>query len=466
MIGAELSPIGEGVDAYLGEDDEEVLAMIPWQAEFVADTCHRYIGVIAGLGAGKTRGAVYWCIALGISNPGCAGAFCEPTYNMVEDIAIPMFEEVFDEWGLEEGVDYEVKRRPPQSMTVRLDDVQFKILFRSTENPRRLVGLNLAWVLMDEADDHEEEAAKILATRIRAPKAKRKQMGFVGTPENLGGWVQQWLEIDPLKGPNGEPYTRLIRAKTTDNPFLDEDYVEVNLGHLSPLERKMYVDGEWIARGGRVYTCYLFGPTAEIQGFTHEKRCDRPAMGQQTMACDFGQGCMAWFMGRVTGDVLHFHGEQVLERVNSVTAAPMAAQWWQTFFREQTGEHLSTYEAASRVNVYCDPAGSDFFGKTDVALLRKEGFKVFHRTEHPDIPDRVNSVEVKLHRREMFIDPRCQYLVSCFREHDYDLKTGKPRKAKPRDGKKGRDHGCDAAGYQVEFLWRAAALRGNAYHYN
>jgi PBSX family phage terminase large subunit len=451
MHGAE--DIGASPRFLPADPSVKVAAILKHQAEFVAETDAHYLALCSGLGGGKTRAAVYKTLALGCANPGLPGLFVEPVYAMVQDVAIEMFLEVFDEWGMEEGRDYVLHRRPPQKLDVTINDVTFSIWFRSSDQPRRLVGANVAWAVIDEADDHKEEAVKALAGRVRHPKAKQHQFVAVGTPETMGGWFQEWFETNP------KPRTKLIRAKTTDNPFLPADYVDIQLGHLSDDERRRYVNGEFVAPGGRVYTCY--------DPAVHERQCDYPANADtQIMACDFGKGCMAWMFGKRDGDVLHFHGEQVLEGADSLVAVKKARAWWRDFFATHHDMDLSEEEAAGMVQVYCDPAGSDFFGKTDVNILKEAGFYVYHRKQHPRIRDRVNSVQVKLDKRELFIDDEaCPYLAKCFRSHSYDPKTGLPTKAKPREGKKGLDHGVDAVGYAVEYLFRAATLRGNTYHY-
>lgn len=437
---------------YLDRHDVHVEALLPAQAEVMSDLSSRFLAFCGGLGSGKTHVAVEKTLQLGCENPGLPGIFVEPTYSMIEDVAIPMFLEVFDRWGLEEGTDYTLRRRPPQKMIVRLNDCEFEIRFRSSDNPRTLVGGNVAWVIIDEADDHKEEAAVALAGRVRHPKAKALQFVAVGTPETMGGWFQRWFETEPKKK------TRLVRARTTDNHFLPDDYVELNLGHLSDDEKRRYINGEFVAPGGRVYTCYDYK--------IHEKVCDSPAVGQPVMACDFGKGCMAWIMGTVNGDYVHFHGEQILEGADTFVATEKAVKWWQEFFMQHHGIALEGEEAARQVHVYCDPAGGKFFGKTDIGILAHAGFNTYHRTTHPRIRDRLNSVQEKLKKSELFVDPDgCPYLVKCFRGHSYDPRTGEPHKAKPREGKKGLDHGVDAVGYLIEYEWRAATLRGNSYHY-
>lgn len=437
---------------YLDEHDVHVAAILPPQAELVADDEHRFLGFVAGLGSGKTRAAVYKALQLGAANPGLPGLFVEPVYAMVEDVAIAMFLEVFDEWGMEEDRDYVLHRRPPQSLDVRLNDVEFSILFRSSDNPRRLVGSNVAWCILDEADDHKEASAKALAARVRHPKANLRQFVAVGTPESMGGWFQRWFETEP------KPKTRLIRASTLQNHFLPADYVELNLGHLSDDERRRYVEGEFVAPGGRVYTCY--------DHRLHEQPCTDPRRGEPVMACDFGAGCMAWIMGTQIDERVHFHGEQVLESADTIIASKKAAQWWSDWFLRFHNVEMTPFEAASQVSVYCDPAGGKTFGKTDVSIMREQGFNVYHRKFHPRIRDRINSVQKKLDAGELFVDPDgCPYLIKCFRGHSYDPNTGMPTKARPREGKAGLDHGVDAVGYLIEYLWRAAATRGNSYHY-
>lgn len=434
------------------EEGERVAARLPCQKEALADLEHRFLGVVGGLGSGKSRCAFYKALQLGCLNPGLPGLFVEPTYALIEDVAIRGFLELFDEWGMEDGFDYELHRRPHPRFVVRLNDCEFEILFRSSENPRSLVGFNVAWTVVDEAADHTESAALQACARARHPKAKQVQIVFVGTPEVLGGYFYDWFEGVPRKG------SRLIRARTTDNHLLPEDYIELNLGHLSERDRKRYIDGEFVVPGGRVYTCY--------DPAIHEIPCEQPGVGRQVMACDFGFGCMAWLMGRVTGETVHYHSEQVLEGVGMQAALDRALAWWQSFFLRERGQQLSQREAAGLVDVYADPSGTDRYRNTYVTMLEEAGFTVHHRPHHPDIWDRVNSVEVKLHKKELFIDPDgCPIACRNMQQQIIDPNKGKPKKARPREGIKGHDHTNDGIGYHVEFEWRAAQLRGNSYTY-
>lgn len=428
-------------------------SILPAQLELVQDTTSAFIGYLAGLGSGKTRGAVLKALALGSLNPGVPGIFVEPVYSMVEDVAAAMFFEVFDEFGWREGREYRYSKRPPQWMDINLDTGKFRVLFRSSDNPRRMVAINAGWAIVDEADDHDETTMKNLAGRVRHPKAKVRQFVAVGTPENMGGWFQRWFETEP------KPNTRLIRARTTDNHFLPEQYVQQHLAHFDDVDRQKYLEGLFVARAGRVYTAF--------RSDVHLMECESPGAGEQVMTCDFGLGCMAWVFGNVVDETVHYHGEQILENVHTIDAIDMSRKWWADFFERHEGRRPSEDVAASRVTVYCDPAGGEFFGASDIRLLDQAGYRVLHHTRHAPIKDRVNAVQVKLNKRELFVDPDgCPLLANALQNHTYDEKTGKPRKYHTRDGRRGLDHPVDSIGYHIEYAWPAATPRGNLYQWS
>jgi signal recognition particle subunit SEC65 len=440
------------------EPGEVVVPVLRHQRELIEDqTPDATLGLVSGYGAGKTRGAVLKALALGAANPGLPGMFVEPTYGMVEDVAIPEFVEVFDEWGFIEGTDWILNKRT-HNLRVFADSGDFTIRFRSSENPRRLVGSNVAWAVLDEAEDHKEEAAKNVQSRIRHKRAPVRQFVAVGTPEGLGGWFHRWFETEPQEG------ARLIRASTLDNHFLPggaQSYVDKRLGHLSEVERQRYVNGEFVALGGRVYT--QFSPDV------HLAHCVDPGAGEQVIAADFGRGCMAWLFARVVDDTeVHVHGEQVLENVDTWEAGERARRWWRDFFERRDGTTYTEMEAATEVTIYCDPAGSEAMkgSASDVRILRELGFNVRHRPKHPRIKDRVNSVQVKLKRRELFVDDeKAPITARNLAQQAYDVR-GMPEKGRPRDGAKGKDHTNDALGYLIEYRWRAGLSGGNAYKYH
>src|SRR3972149_5781370 len=73
--------------------------LLPAQKELVKSES-RLVAFVGGFGSGKTRGAVYKSVVLGLKNAPCLGIFVEPTYTMVRDVAVRSFQEILNEMGL------------------------------------------------------------------------------------------------------------------------------------------------------------------------------------------------------------------------------------------------------------------------------------------------------------------------------------------------------------------------------
>lgn len=440
-------PLSQAAQRFLPHSPEErVAVLLPHQAQLLASNKPKS-AFVSGWGGGKTRGEVWNALRLGCRNPGLPGLFVAPTYSLIEDSILREFEALFVELGMKEGEDFDMRRRAPPSIKVRLNDVEFEILFRSTDNPASLIALTMAWAIIDEAAFIRDEMIDATCARVRHPHTRFSHISLSSTPEAMTGRFFEWAE-------NPGDDIDVIRARTTDNYLLPKGFVENNLAHLSEQDRERYINGEFITPGGRVYTCYA--PE------THEVKCEDPGDGQPVMTCDFGYGCMPWIYGTVRGGQhVHYFGEQVLEGDNPYDAIVQARSHWKRFFKRYHGVDLSLEEAAANVDVYADPAGGKEYGKSDIRLLEEHGFRVHHRRRHPPVRDRVNALQMKLHRREVLVDPEgCPYLSKCFRHHAYDPRTGFPKKHRAREGKKGLDHGVDAAGYHVEYEWPAGGRSG------
>lgn len=214
--------------------------LLPAQKELVKSESP-IVCFVGGYGSGKTRGAVYKSIALGIRNAPCLGIFVEPTYTMVRDVAVRSFEEILNEMGMP----FKFHRT---DHIMRVADT-FDILFRSGDQPERIVGINAGWGVIDEPAIQDEAVAKTILSRLRDPRAKLFQLALTGTPEGFN-WFYDWCH---KKKADGSPASHLIRAKTTDNPFLPPSYVEALKAKYTEEEVSAYINGEFVRFEGGWY---------------------------------------------------------------------------------------------------------------------------------------------------------------------------------------------------------------------
>lgn len=417
-----------------------VVGLLPHQADFLDDVTNRRLGMVGGVGCGKTHAVAFKALQLADINWPHVGAVIEPTYVMMREVLMPTFHEVLSGWGIE----YNHNKRDSY-LEAFYNGREHTILLKNSTNYLRLAGLNLAWAIFDEAEQHPEEAAKQVAARIRV-KAPHLQFCAVGTPEGVGGWFHRWFELERQES------TNLIRAKTTDNHHLPADFIKINLGHYSEQEIRRYVNGEFVAMQGVVYT--QFSRDVHVRPYTSWQQ------GEYALFCDFGGRIQAWGLAEIIGGkVVHVCSEQVLENTDTISAGRQAKRWLAETLSDFMGEAIDEDSATQLVTVYCDPAGGELYksSASDVRILQDMGFRVLHRPRHPRVKDRVNAVQHKLAERELYFDEdTAPYITRCVSNQIYDETTGAPKKWRPRDGARGLDHGVDALGYLVEYEWPAA----------
>ena len=418
----------------------------------------------AGLGAGKTKLVVMLALYLGELNAPVPGMVVEPTIPMLRDILVPEFREYFERIGIPEDRGYTSARRSPpcyrylkqeKNFEVHLGDgVSFEIRLRSAHDPENLSGGNLAYVILDEAGFMKMDAFKRTMPRTRHPAAKRRMFVATGTPEGLGPFYH-FAEAHPKDG------THLIRASTRANIFLPDGpdaYIEQELGHFSERDREQYVDGRFIARGGRVYDA--------LDEERHFRPVRDPLAGELALAFDFGTmtgyaALCSIVTDRSGQEVLRVFGEVVARRSGTHRLVEGVKAKLRDLFRERVGASKWEDIAERIVGAYTD---SSPWQRSDRHLVARDlDVPVIKRKRNPGIMDRVYSLNELPKRDRLVVDEeQCPYLARCLKQQGYDPRTGLPEKSHDDgEGPPGLDHAPDALGYLASHRWPVLAPRGN-----
>lgn len=428
---------------------------LPAQMQFVGDRRSRFVGYVGGYGTGKTEASVLKAFDLGIVNHPWPGMIIEPTFDQLLNVWLESARNILDRWRVPEH--HRRLDRKQNNLFVRLNGKWVEIRLRSADREDKLAGHNLGHAIVDEGDFVKERVARQVKMRVgRSKRIPCPQLCVTGTPERQGGYFQRWFETAPLKG------SRLIRSSTDDNHFLPPGYYDDNMSHLSEQEQRQYKDGYWVSFSGRVYTHW----SAE----RHVTRRDLPEHGEWVMACDFGWGVSAWFLGHVDDrGQIHFFDEIIGEKTSTLEMTQVAAERWAQHFARMWDHAVTPEEAARRVVAIGDPNGGDGMRRSssDAGFLKLAGFLWRARETHIEIRDRVNAVQRTLARGKVTFDPQgCAYAIKCLEQHDYDPKTGKPRKGHPTDGLRDLSHACDAVGYLIEWYHPTRLTGGNVLKYH
>ena len=352
----------------------------------------------------------------------CDIAYYLPTYPLVEDIAFRRFPDLCER----KGWAYKLNR---SSAFIEFPNAG-RIVFRTMENPDRIVGYEVAHSICDELDTLPIERARNVWNKVIARNRQKCGMGntvaVATTPEGFRFVYERWVK-------NVAPGYVLFRAKTMDNAAnLPDGYID-NLRNSYPSQLlAAYLDGEFVnLTAGSVYAEFDRVMNASTETIREKETLH--------IGLDFNVSHMAAVVHVLRGDDPH-----AVEEITEVFDTPAMAK----IIKERYRDH------GHSIMVYPDASGggrrSNNASESDLAILKQHGFQVCNNPANPAVKDRVLSVNRMLHnegvRRYRINSERCPSLVESLENQAYD-KNGEPAK----DG--GLDHIIDAAGYMISYRY-------------
>ena len=212
-----------------------------------------YPALVCGFGAGKSEALVMKALKQLFEIPDCYIAIYEPTVDLIKRIMYPRFEEILGNTGL-------IYKLNKSEGILTINNVG-TIIFRSLENPSRIIGYEVHNSHVDELDTLDEEKAEeawmkiISRNRKRIPDGSKNTVSVYTTPEGYRFVYKRWkkkLEEDLAK--KGSSDYELIRGSTYDNPFLPPEYIETLENSYPSQLIKAYLNGEFVnLESGQVY---------------------------------------------------------------------------------------------------------------------------------------------------------------------------------------------------------------------
>ena len=391
--------------------------LLPHQTAFCDDIEHRKLGLVCGFGAGKTHALVSKAIILGSMNVGFVSALFEPTAPMLRDILQRTMNDLLDQW----EIPFTYRASPLPEYTLHFAEGNHTILLRTMLPYQRLRGQNLCAVGFDEADTvntYDAEQATIMAlARLRSGNVQ--QLYAATTPEGYG-WAFQTFEK------NAGEDTGLIRARTADNPYLPDGFIDSLMANYPPQLIKAYLEG--------IFTNLTTG--AVYDRFNRDKHVKEPeAYNDEPLriGIDFNISNMSAVIGVRDGNKL-----VIIDEISGAHDTDALAQEIQRRYPNR------------RIYIYPDCSGgnrSTNASRTDISILEGYGFSNQSPKANPPIKDRVASVQALLENAKgeirLEIAPKCIRLIECLELQSYDEKTGDP------DKQNGYDHMNDSLGYVI-----------------
>ena len=394
--------------------------LLPHQQKFCEDIDHRKLALVCGFGAGKTYALVSKSIILASMNVGCISAIFEPTAPMLRDILMRTMNELLELW----EIPFTFRASPLPEYQLQFKEGVHTILLRTILTYQRLRGQNLCAVGFDEADTvnkrDAEQAMNMALARLRSGDVQ--QFYATTTPEGHS-WAFDTFEK------NAKEDTRLIKAKTSDNPYLPEGFIDSLLENYPPQLIQAYLNGNFCnLTTGQVYD--------KFDRNIHVLETD-PVINEHEpirVGIDFNIGNMNAVIGIATANKFIVIDEIAKSHDTDSLAKEIKAKY-----------------PFNKIYVYPDASGgnrSTNASKTDIQILESYGFLNQSALSNPAIRDRVNSVQGMFlngkGESKMMISKKAIRLIECLELQSYNDK-GEP------DKDSGYDHMNDALGY---ITWR------------
>lgn len=409
------------------------------QFQFVMSPA-KFPAMVAGYGAGKTEGGIFRALKFKLAYPKQCVGYYLPTYALIKSIAYPRFEEIL----AERGFFYLLNKTDHELNIVGAG----KIIFRSMEEPERMVGYEHADAIVDELDTLKTDKAadvwrKIVArNRQKKPDGSVNTIGVATTPEGFRFVYEKWKKA-PLKG------SQIIKASTVSNAAnLPADYIDTLRDTYPDAMLEAYIEGEFVnMTQGSVYPDFDRVLNASPLGVGIKP-------GETLhIGIDFNVGHMAAVVHILRDGEVHAVDEFV-----DYLDTPALIVAIQNRYRT---EEMKSSGRAHRIIAYPDASGknrkSNNAAASDIAQLKQARFLVLAKPANPFVKDRVAAFNKMIHKAgkrlyKINID-NCPHLVEGLEKQAYD-KNGEPDKTS------GIDHVIDAPGYFIAY--RFPIIHGKA----
>lgn len=382
---------------------------LPHQAAFINSTA-KHTALIGGFGSGKSHCGVDKTIIKKLMLPNVNCAYYLPTYGLIQDVAIPKFTAQLISY----GIDFTINR----SDNV-IKSKYGSILLRNMSDPERIIGYEVGYSLIDETDilskDKMADVFMKIIGRNRSvlPSGIINQTDVVGTPEGF-----KWLYDFFVK--NASPNKSVIKAKTFENPFLPEGYIDTLKETYTEAQITAYLNGDFVnLNSASVYTSYN----------RKAHRTDALPLPNEKLyvGMDFNVTNM--------NAVIHVKRNGKLYAVGEIHGG---------YDTQTTSDYLKENYKGHSFIINPDASGNarSTSGSSDFSILRTNGFYIDAPKKNPNVQERVNSVNLAFQQDKYYVnDKTCPNYAEALENQAY--KNGVP------DKQSGFDHITEAGGYCV-----------------
>ena len=395
------------------------------QEDFVFSEA-QFPAFVGGFGAGKSEALITRLLMQKMAHPKLDVGYFAPTFDLVRLIGFNRFEEKLEQW----GVPYKLNKSEKQLYL----GTGGSVIFRTLDNPDRIVGFEIADAGIDELDTLKQEHAtnawnKVIARcRQKKPGRAINTCSVATTPEGFRFAYERWEK-------KRAPEYALFRAPTYSNPYLPESYIDSLRATYPAQLLEAYLEGRFVnLASGSVYPQF-----DRIKN--HADEVCQP--GEELhVGVDFNvYNCTAIVC------VIREGRPYAVAELTGMQDTPAIV------------EKLTQRFRGHRIVIYPDASGRSHktvnASLSDLQILKDGGFVIMAKDANPFVRDRVVSLQTALcngtgERLFKINTNTCPTLTECLEQQVFD-KNGDPDKLG------GKDHAPDALGYFVN--WRYPVVK-------
>jgi hypothetical protein len=391
----------------------------PSQKLFHEDNTTPILFFAGGLGSGKTYGLAQKLLKLSFLNMNCAGGLLCPSYSDYKKDILPIFEEI----------DFKNKI----GISVNKTDKTFYFPWSKAPlyvftGEKPIAGPNLGYCGINEYSLMPYERINEMMRRVRVKHAQFPQRCFAGTPEDVHGWLDEFIEKQSTLN-----RIKVIKAKTTENKHVDPEYIEHLKATLDPQAFKLFAEGEFIKLNGALY----------YYNYSSKNNSDCVYRSDQVIhiGLDFNVGNMTAIFCHVVGNgeakEIQVFDELILKN-NGANTYDMC-----TAILNRYPKHM--------VKITCDASGNNrkTTGPTDVQVLKSifGTEAVRFKSTNPRHRKRQILVNGAFHNQKIWINPKnCPILKRDLLRVDQDARNFEKIKTNPE-----LTHSSDCLDYIADF---------------
>ncbi len=238
-------------------DDRFVMGPLDYQVEFIKSSAAIKLA-LWGVGTGKSAMGAFHTVLTCLDNDGMRALAVSPTNTMINDVLIPLLEDIAETWEAANGFKLYTHHKTQNLITFHNGS---KLFLRSGDRPNKLRGPTVGFIWLDETSVMPDEEAvwEVCVGRLRGRGPRQiiitsTPMGDVGI---IGHVLQEWRA--------GTPGYFVQRKTSYDNPYLPDDYIPRMKAAYSP----EFFEQEVLAR------------VLKVTGLMY------PEFDQETHLCDF-----------------------------------------------------------------------------------------------------------------------------------------------------------------------------------